>query len=110
MSDKLNILILTLKTGEEVVSNVKDHMETVDGVERKVCYNMIYPFVLTKSGPLQDKQVGMLLTPWKIFSCDTSFLIGYDQVINMCTPKANIVEQYKQAVDGMIQANAGEII
>ena len=35
MSDKLNILILTLKTGEEVVSNVKDHIETVDGVERK---------------------------------------------------------------------------
>ena len=69
MSDKLNILILTLKTGEEVVSNVKDHIETVDGVERKVCYNMIYPFVLTKSGPLQEgNQVGMLLTPWKIFS------------------------------------------
>ena len=74
MSDKLNILILTLKTGEEVVSNVKDHIETIDGVERKVCYNMIYPFVLTRSGPLQDKQVGMLLTPWKIFSVSYTHL------------------------------------
>ena len=103
MSDKLNILILTLKTGEEVVSNVKDHIETVDGVERKVCYNMIYPFVLTRSGPLQDKQVGMLLTPWKIFSCDTSFLIGFDQVINMCAPLPSVIEQYKGACDQFIQ-------
>ena len=59
MSDKLNILILTLKTVEEVVSNVKDHIETVDGVERKVCYNIIYPFILTRSGTNQDKQFGM---------------------------------------------------
>ena len=82
MEDNLNITLITLATGDELITNVKDHIETVDGVERKVCYNMIYPFVLTKSGPLQDKQVGMLLTPWKIFSCDTSFLIGFDQVIN----------------------------
>ena len=106
MNQKLNILILTLSTGEEVIANVKDHIETIDGEERKVCYNMIYPFVLTKSGPLQDKQVGMLLTPWKIFSCDTSFLIGFDQVINMCTPLPSVIEQYKQACDQFIKAMA----
>ena len=103
MSQKLNIFILTLSTGEEVVANVKDHSETINGEERKVCYNMIYPFILTRSGPIQDKQVGMLLTPWKIFSCDTSFLIGFDQVINMCTPLPSVIEQYKQACDQFIK-------
>ena len=47
--EQLNILILTLETGEEVIANLKDHIEVVDGVERKVCYNMIYPFTLEES-------------------------------------------------------------
>ena len=110
MEDNLNITLITLVTGDELITNVKDHIEKRDGVERKVCYNMVYPFVLTRQGPVKDGKVGVVLTPWKFFSSDVSFLIGYDQIINMCTPKADIVEQYKQAVDGMISANAGEII
>ena len=110
MEDNLNITLITLVTGDELITNVKDHIEKRDGVERKVCYNMVYPFVLSRQGPVKDGKVGVVLTPWKFFSSDVSFLIGYDQIINMCTPKADIVEQYKQAVDGMISANAGEII
>ena len=106
MDDKLNILILTLVSGEEVISNIKDYTEKVDGIDQQLCYNMVYPFILTRSGPLQDKQVGMLLTPWKIFSCDTSFLIGFDQVINMCTPLPSVTEQYKQACDQFIKSMA----
>ena len=41
MTEQLNILILTLPTGEEVIANVKDHIETINDEERKVCYNII---------------------------------------------------------------------
>ena len=106
MDDKLNILILTLVSGEEVITNVKDHIEKRDGVDVQVCYNMIYPFTLTKTGniePVINQQVSMLFTPWKLFSTDTSFLIGYDKVINMCTPLPDVIEQYKHAVDAQIK-------
>ena len=106
MNEQLNILILTLPTGEEVIANVKDHMETIDGVEKKVCYNMVYPFVLTKSGPVRNDQIGIIFTPWKIFSADTSFLIGYDKIINMCAPLPGVVEQYKNTVDAFIKTLA----
>ena len=106
MNEQLNILILTLQTGEEVIANVKDHMETIDGVEKKVCYNMVYPFVLTKSGPVRNDQIGIIFTPWKIFSADTSFLIGYDKIINMCAPLPGVVEQYKNTVDAFIKTLA----
>ena len=106
MDDKLNILILTLTTGEELITNLKDHVESVDGVERKVCYNMLYPFALTRSGPIKNQQVGVIFTPWKFFSCDTSFLIGYDKIINMCTPTPSVAEQYKVACDSFIKSLA----
>ena len=105
--EQLNILILTLQTGEEVISNLKDHIEVVDGVERKICYNMVYPFSITKSGPIRNDQVGILFTPWKIFSADTSFLIGYDKIVNMCAPLPGVVEQYKNTVDSYIKTLAG---
>jgi len=109
MDDKLNILILTLSTGEEVIANLKDHIEKRDGVDQKVCYNMVYPFVLTRSGPIKEERVGVLFTPWKFFSSDTSFLIGFDQVINVCTPLQNIIEEYKRSVNEMIKAQARQI-
>jgi hypothetical protein len=106
MNEQLNILILTLPTGEEVIANVKDHTETVDGEERKLCYNIIYPFLLTRSGPIKAEQVGLIFTPWKIFSCDTSFLIGYDKILNMCAPLPGVVDQYKNTVDSYIKTLA----
>ena len=109
MNEQLNILILTLPTGEEVIANVKDHIETVNDEERKVCYNIIYPFVLTKSGPMKNNQVGLIFTPWKIFSADTSFLIGYDKILNMCAPLPGVVDQYKDTVDSFIKTLAGVV-
>ena len=106
MDDKLNILILTLTTGEEVITNLKDHIEDVNGVQQKVCYNMVYPFLLDRAGPIQNDQVGVVFKPWKFFSSDTSFLIGYDKVLNMCTPLPNVVEEYKKATDAFIKSLA----
>jgi len=100
---ELNILILTLSTGEEVICNLKDHVEEVNGKDQKVCYNMVYPFSLTREGPVKNQQVGVIFAPWKFFSSDTSFLIGYDKIINMCTPLPNITEEYKKAVDAYIK-------
>ena len=107
MNDKLNILILTLVSGEEVISNIKDYTEKVDGIDQQLCYNMVYPFSITKSGPIRNDQVGILFTPWKVFSCDTSFLIGYDKIVNMCAPLPGVVEQYKNTVDSYIKTLAG---
>ena len=104
--EQLNILILTLVSGEEVIANLKDHSETVDGVERKVCYNMVYPFTLTRQGSVHDKEVGVMFTPWKFFSSDTSYLIGYDKIINMCATLPNVIQEYKRAVDGLLQTLA----
>ena len=106
MNQKLNILILTLSTGEEVIANVKDHIETIDGEERKVCYNIIYPFVLTRSGPIRKGNIDVIFTPWKIFSGDTSYLVGFDQIVNMCAPLPDIINQYTRACDSFIKGLA----
>ena len=55
------------------------------------------------------KRQGLIFTPWKIFSSDTSFLIGYDKVLNMCAPLPGVVDQYKDTVDAYIKTLAGVV-
>ena len=58
---------------------------------------------------MKNNQVGLIFTPWKIFSADTSFLIGYDKVLNMCAPLPGVVDQYKDTVDSFIKTLAGVV-
>ena len=99
--NELNIVILTLVSGEEVIANLKDYVEEKDGVERQVCYNIICPFKISRRN-IKDQHVGVMFTPW-VFSKDNSFLIGYDKIINVCAPLPNIVEEYKKVVDTFIK-------
>ena len=55
----------------------------------------------------KESNTGSKFTPWKIFSADTSFLIGYDKIVNMCAPLPGVVEQYKNTVDSYIKTLAG---
>jgi len=101
MSTELNILIITLATGEEVIANLKKHVEQIDGKPVEVCYNLVYPFVMKEVGREGDVQK-ITFMPWKKYSVDTQFLIGYNYVLNMCAPLPNVLESYKQAVNEFI--------
>ena len=99
---ELNIVIVTLVSGEEVIANLKDYVQEKDGVDKQVCYNMVYPFRISR-GAIRDEKVSVVFTPWKFFSKDNSFLIGYDKIINVCAPLPNILEEYKKVVDTHIK-------
>ena len=102
--NELNIVILTLVSGEEVIANLKDYVQEKDGVEQQVCYNMVYPFTISRKGEASSSLV--VFSPWKYFSKDNSFLIGYDKIINVCAPLPNIIEEYKKVVDTFIRTLA----
>ena len=104
MEQQLNILLLTLVTGEELIANVKDHIEEVNGVQQKVCYNLVYPFTMKSSGQIDVNQLGVTYKPWKRFSSDNAFLVGFDSIVNMCTPLPSVHEGYKRAVDDYIKS------
>ena len=102
MTPKLNILILTLVTGEEVIANVKKHTEEVNGEPVEVCYNLVYPFVM-KEEERNGDVARVTFSPWKRYSGDTQFLLGYNYVMNMCSPLPNVINSYKDSVDKYIK-------
>jgi len=105
METKLNIIIITLVSGEEVIANLQDYYEEVNGEKIKVCYNMIYPFRIIKRDPTADSdRVPVSLVPWKFFSIDTSFLISFDNVMNICAPMPTLETMYKDAVQNYIRS------
>ena len=55
---------------------------------------MIYPFTLEETGQNKNNQVSVIFKPWKRFSCDTSFLIGYDKNFHKYIPDKRIKTYY----------------
>ncbi len=103
MTTQLNILILTLVTGEEVIANVKKHTEIIEDKPVEVCYNLVYPFKMREQSVDEKGQKTVMFSPWKEYSADTQFLIGYDYVVNMCAPLPNVLNSYKDAVNFFIE-------
>jgi hypothetical protein len=93
MTTQLNILILTLVTGEEVIANVKKHTEMIEDKPVEVCYNLVYPFKMREQSVDEKGKK----------TADTQFLIGYDYVVNMCAPLPNVLNSYKDAVNFFIE-------
>ena len=102
MSTELNIVILTLATGEELIANLKKHVEEVNGEQVEVCYKLVYPFVMHETEREGDVQK-VTFMPWKKYSSDNQFLIGYNYVMNMCSPLPNVLNSYKDSVNKYIQ-------
>jgi hypothetical protein len=103
MTTQLNILILTLSYGEEIIANVKKHIEMVDDKPVEVCYNLVYPFKMREQSVDENGRKTVMFSPWKEYSSDTQFLIGYDDIINICAPLPNVLNSYKDAVNFFIE-------
>jgi|TARA_B100001996_G_scaffold382999_1_gene376751 hypothetical protein len=88
-----SIYIVTLVTGDEVITNVQKHIEPVNGVDTEVCYKLMYPFSISDAGEGKIE-----LTPWKKYSPEAQFLIGYDHILNMCVPWPTVTKEYEKAV------------
>ena len=48
--------------------------------------------------------MGVSYTPWKKFSSDNAFLVGFDSIVNMCAPLPSVLDGYKRAVDDYIKS------
>jgi hypothetical protein len=106
-----NTSIVVLKTGEQIVCDLKEVFEG-DGEDKKgICLLMIHPYSLSlvsvsnQDNPQQDLQVKF--SKWCPYSTDSQYKIPYDSVmaIGSCDPGLavaywNKVEQVEQALTG----------
>ena len=85
-----------LRTGEEVISTVKEIVEPE--TEKPLGYHLHKPFRLDIVDQSQGQGYQLEWFPWAPLSKDTDFFLPADHVITAYDPLDSIMDQYVQAI------------
>ena len=90
------IKLLMLRTGEEVISTVKEIVDPEN--EKPLGYHLHKPFRLDIVDQSQGQGYQLEWFPWAPLSKDKDFFLPADHVITAYDPLDSIMDQYIQAI------------
>lgn len=108
----MNSSIVILKSGEQIICELKEAYEGEGEDKKSVCLVMIHPYVLqlvqvnNQDNPQQDLQVKF--SRWCPYAVDSQFRIPYDSVVAIGSPDAGLEQAYVAKVEQVKQVNETE--
>ena len=99
------ISILTLKTGDRVIAELKEIFDEEGDNKKGICLLMEEPYILQMDGSTPQyltEQVGaeyqIRFSKWNPYSSDWQFKIPYDSVMTISNPEPGLEEAYKNKI------------
>lgn len=106
----MSIKIAVLKSGENVISDVKELVsddKTVGYLFEKPCLidydNGIF---LTEESPSRKGQIQVTLVPWIMFTEDEKIPVRHDWVVTVVEPVSKIKELYEEKLNAESKTNS----
>lgn len=97
------VSIVTLKTGDRVITELKEAFNGEGEDKKGICLIMEEPFILTLDGAQPQyltEQYGMeyqvRFSKWNPYSPDTMFKIPYDCIMTISNPEPGLQNAYEQ--------------
>jgi hypothetical protein len=99
--------IVVLKTGEQIICDLKEIFDG-EGEDRKgVCLLMIHPHVLSlvEDNKKTNSDLQVKFTKWCPYSTDTQFKVPYDTIMAIGASDTRLSEAYVNKVSELEQFN-----
>ena len=101
----MTVSILTLKTGERVIAELKEIFDG-EGEERKgICLLMEEPYILNLDGATPQyltEQLGteyqIRFSKWNPYSVDSHYKIPYDCIMTISNPEPGLQQAYENKI------------
>jgi len=100
------VSVITLKTGDRVITDLKEAFEGEGEDRRGICLIMEEPYVLsldTKGPQYLTEQLGaeyqVRFSKWNPYSVDTMFKVPYDCVMTISNPEPGLQEAYEKKIE-----------
>ena len=100
------VSIVTLKTGDRVITELKEVFDNESGEQKGVCLLMEEPYILSLDSSTPQyltEQLGseykVRFSKWNPYSPDTMFKIPYDCVMTISNPEPGLQKAYEQKLD-----------
>ena len=99
------VSVVTLKTGERIITELKEIFDGEEDNKKGVCLLMEEPYILTLDGSTPQyltEQTGMeyqvRFSKWNPYSPDWQFKIPYDCVMTISNPEPGLQDAYDKKV------------
>ena len=99
------VSILTLKTGDRVIAELKEIFDSEGADKRGVCLLMEEPYILNLEGDNPQyltEQYGMeyqiRFSKWNPYSSDWQYKIPYDSVMTISNPEPGLQQAYENKI------------
>ena len=99
------VSIITLKTGDKVIAELKEVFEGEDEDRKGICLLMEEPYVLyldTSAPQYLTEQLGgeyqVRFSKWNPFSIDTQYKLPYDCVMTISNPEPGLQNAYENKI------------
>lgn len=104
----MSIKLALLKSGETVISDMKELISEETGEKRVIGYlfsnpkKVVYttPILLTEQENQLEKSVEISFSPWILLSKDSEILVPTDWVVTLVDPIDSVSKTYEGEVNG----------
>jgi hypothetical protein len=100
------ISVITLKTGDRIITDLKEAFDGEGEDKRGICLIMEEPYILaldSKSPQYLTEQLGaeyqVRFSKWNPYSPDTMFKIPYDCVMTISNPEPGLQKAYEEKIE-----------
>jgi hypothetical protein len=100
------VSIITLKTGDRIITDLKEAFDGEGDDKKGICLIMDEPYILNLDGGTPQyltEQHGMeyqvRFSKWNPYSTDTMFKIPYDCVMTISNPEPGLQEAYEKKIE-----------
>ena len=115
----MSIKLSLLKTGEQIIADIKELVKEDLENERQVVYGYVFtkphkirtesPVILTEriltedqNLESSDRSVDIVFSPWIILTEEEEILVSVDWVVTIVQPLKSVVELFEEKVNGKI--------
>lgn len=100
------VSIITLKTGDRIITDLKEAFDGEGEDKKGICLIMEEPYVLNLDGTTPQylteahgMEYQVRFSKWNPYSPDTMFKIPYDCVMTISNPEPGLQKAYEQKID-----------
>lgn len=95
---KSEISIVTLITGQRVITQLQNVVQEENNVPKNICYLFSFPMEIHLGAIQDDGEYEIRFTRWNPFTPEVSFRVPYSYVANVTYPFKSIEELYNEGL------------
>lgn len=114
----MTVRIARLRSGEDVIADIREVTKKDDNEERALAFQFIYPYNVDiqdkfaflvedqTETPIEMQQPSLILYPWMPLSAQKEIFVRLDEVVSIYDPHTAVADKYYELLEARINGQS----